>query len=251
MKQTQPLDIAAEHAGFVAGLEAARRVYRHAAQNDSYGSSGQPFYFVSAPELRAMTRAWLAAHRAAADLEIVALVDSLLGGPSHEEKVLAALVLQASGRARRVVGAERVERWLGRLAGWAQIDALCASCFQAAEMLADWPAWRGMIQRLSRSDDINQRRAALVLLVTPTRTSPDARFPALAFEVIGRLQAERPILITKAVSWLLRSMTARHGPEVAAYLEANAALPAVAVRETRIKLATGTKSGRSARPGAA
>jgi hypothetical protein len=35
---------------------------------------------------------------------------------------------------------------------------------------------------------------------------------------------------------------------VAAYLDANAgSLPAIAARETRIKLATGTKSGRSRR----
>jgi hypothetical protein len=41
-------------------------------------------------------------------------------------------------------------------------------------------------------------------------------------------------------------MAGRRGAEVAAYVEANrASLPAVAVRETRTKLATGTKSGRS------
>jgi 3-methyladenine DNA glycosylase AlkD len=62
------------------------------------------------------------------------------------------------------------------------------------------------------------------------------------------LKGERDILITKAVSWLLRSMSARHGPAVAAYLDASAAsLPAVVVRETWTKLRTGTKSGRGAR----
>ncbi len=87
-----------------------------------------------------------------------------------------------------------------------------------------------------------------MLLAAPTRTSDDARFRDLAFAVVERLKAERPILITKAVSWLLRSMALRHGPAVTAYLEANAAsLPAIAVRETRTKLATGTKSGRSRR----
>lgn len=64
--------------------------------------------------------------------------------------------------------------------------------------------------------------------------------------MVERLKGERPILITKAVSWLLRSMALRHGTAVAAYLDANAAsLPAIAVRETRTKLATGTKTGRS------
>ena len=41
-------------------------------------------------------------------------------------------------------------------------------------------------------------------------------------------------------------MVTRHADAVARYLEANAAtLPAIAVRETRTKLATGTKSGKS------
>ena len=92
---------------------------------------------------------------------------------------------------------------------------------------------------------MNRRRAALVLLCTPARTSDDPRFAALAFEVIGRLAPERPILITKAVSWLLRSLAMRRPDDVAAYLEAHAAaLPAIAVRETRKKLASGTKSGK-------
>jgi 3-methyladenine DNA glycosylase AlkD len=110
---------------------------------------------------------------------------------------------------------------------------------------ADWAGWRDLIERLSDDVNINRRRAALVLLTRPTRTSDDPRFRDLAFVVVERLKVERPILITKAVSWLLRSMTARHGPAVAAYLDANAAsLPAIAVRETRAKLASGTKSGR-------
>lgn len=243
-----PIDVQAERAGFVVRLDGARRPYRHAPGNDSYGSSGQPFYFISAPELRAMTRAWLAAHRNCPDAEVVAVADVLFGGPSHEEKVLGALVLQASARARRQVTPAMVETWLGRVAGWAQVDALCASVFSADDLLRDWPGWRDLIRRLSRDDNGHKGRAALVLLATPTRTSDDPRFRDLAFEVIQRLQAERAILITKAVSWLLRSMAQRHPAVVSAYVEANAAaLPAIAVRETRVKLATGTKSGRPAK----
>ena len=94
---------------------------------------------------------------------------------------------------------------------------------------------------------MGKRRAALVLLVTPTRTSDDPRFADLAFAVVTRLAPERDILITKAVSWLLRSLVTRHRDTVIAYLDANAdSLPAIAIRETRTKLKTGTKSGRKA-----
>jgi 3-methyladenine DNA glycosylase AlkD len=119
---------------------------------------------------------------------------------------------------------------------------------RSGPLAADWPAWARLVERLAGDRNINKRRAALVLLTAPTRRSDDPRFRDLALQVVERLKAERPILITKAVSWLLRSMAPRHAPVVADYLEANAAsLPAIAVRETRVKLATGTKSGRSRR----
>lgn len=236
------LDLAAEHAGLVAQLRAAGRPGAY----DSQTSSGHPFFNVSIPDLRRIARGWLAAHRKSAGYaQVLALADRLLTGEAYDEKVLGAVILGYGARARRLATPAMVDAWLGRLVGWAEIDSLCASVFPAEHQLADWPAWRGLIERLARDPNINKRRAALVLLTTPCRTSDDPRFRDLAFAVVERLKAERPILITKAVSWLLRSMTARHAVEVAAYLDANAAtLPAIAVRETRTKLKSGTKSGR-------
>ena len=64
------------------------------------------------------------------------------------------------------------------------------------------------------------------------------------------MKSERPILITKAVSWLLRALADRHHAAVTAYIDANeATLPKIAIREARTKLKTGTKSGRSWRVG--
>jgi hypothetical protein len=60
---------------------------------------------------------------------------------------------------------------------------------------------------------------------------------------LGRLQAERAILVTKAVSWLLRNLSIRHRDVAARYLDENrAALPAIAVREVSAKLQTGRKA---------
>jgi 3-methyladenine DNA glycosylase AlkD len=241
-----PIDIAAEHRALLVQLRAAARPYRGGVQNDSYSGSGRPFLNVSAPERRRQVRAWLAAHRSASNADLLALADSLFTGETHEEKTMGALLLGLSARARRAATPAMVDGWLGRLNGWAEIDCLCASVYSAGELAADWRAWRGLIEQLSLDPNINKRRAALVMLTTPTRTSADIRFRDLGFSVIQRLKGERDILITKAVSWLLRSMAARHGPAVGAYLEAeSASLPAIAVRETRTKLRTGTKSGRS------
>ena len=240
------LDFAAEQAGLVAQLRAAGRPYRGVGQNDSYGSGGHPFFNVPIPDLRRIARGWLAAHRKSADDgEVLALAGRLITGEAYEEKVLGAVILGYSPRARRLATPAMLEAWLDHVAGWAEIDSLCASVFPAEHMAADWPAWRALIERLAGHANINKRRAALVLLCTTSRTSDDLRFRDLAFEVVERLKGERPILITKAVSWLLRSMTQHHAAAVSAYLEANApSLPAIAVRETRTKLRSGTKSGR-------
>ena len=235
-----------DHARLLEEIRAAGRptaADRH--QTDSYSGSGRPFYVVSAPAQRAIARRWLAERGALGSDAFLAVVESLFDGVSHEEKTLAALLLRENRKARRAVRPADVDRWLGKLNGWAEIDGLCQNHFAAEEMIADWPGWKALIEGLSRDADINKRRAAMVLLNAPVRYSDDARFVGLALAVIDRLKAERDILITKAVSWLLRSMITRHRAAVEACLAAHgSSLPAVAVRETRIKLATGTKSGR-------
>jgi 3-methyladenine DNA glycosylase AlkD len=239
------LDIAAEHAALLAQLRAAGGPYYGGDQNDSYTGSGHPFFTVSVPNMRAIGRAWLAAHRKAADTDLLAVADALFRGKHYEEKILAPILLSASRAARRAATPADVDAWLDDLNGWAEIDSLCASVFPAGEMAAAWPAWRDLIERLSADPNINRRRAALVLLVTPARTSDDPRFAELAYAVVDRLAPERHILITKAVSWLLRSLAMRQPAAVSAYLDANRAiLPAIAVRETRKKIESGTKSGR-------
>lgn len=50
-------------------------------------------------------------------------------------------------------------------------------------------------------------------------------------------------MITKAVSWLLRSMIRHYKQEVSDYVDANInTLPKIAVRETLVKLKTGKKT---------
>jgi 3-methyladenine DNA glycosylase AlkD len=245
---TVVFDVEAERAALVGQLRAAGRPDRGAGPNDSYTGSGHPFFNVSAPNLRRIARVWQAAHRKDADADLMAVTDALICGEVYEEKVLGAVLLQSNPRIWRQATPAMVDRWLDDLKGWAEIDSLCAGAFWTEALAADWPAWSALIATLAGDANINKRRAALVLLTAPTRRADDPRFRDLALEVVERLKGERPILITKAVSWLLRSMAPRHGTAVAAYLDADAGtLPAIAVRETRTKLATGTKAGRSRR----
>ena len=208
----------------------------------AYLGSDHVFHNVTAPDQRRIAKAWMAAHKDMQPEAFLAVLDSLFAGASHEEKTLAATLLACSPRGRARFGPAEVDQWLDHLVGWAQVDSLCQNVFTAPELLTDWSAWQALIRRLARDPNINRRRASLVLLTGVVRRSPDVRLRDLAFETIEQLKAERPILITKAVSWLLRSLLTHHRDAVAGYLDAEAAsLPAIAVRETRRKLMTGRK----------
>ena len=204
---------------------------------------------MSVPVRRAVVRSWLREHRSADPADLLTVVGALLTeGDTYEEQTAGGEVLRFRADVRALVEPRQLEEWLRHQVGWAEVDSLCQSTFPAEQLLSRWAEWKALIVRLSESDNINQRRAALVLLTGPVTHSADGRLSDLAFAVIDRLAPERPILITKAVSWLLRCLVRTHREEVETYLAGKGAeLPAIAVRETRTLLATGTKSGRSRR----
>ena len=81
-----------------------------------------------------------------------------------------------------------------------------------------------------------------MLLVKPTRESDDIRLKKQAFITIEKLIHEKDILITKAISWLLRQLITNHKEEVSAFLDLHSEeIPKIAIRETRRKLETGKK----------
>lgn len=236
-----------EHARLLADLERLAPPPERRPPPGYLGQGSHPLLGVSVPAKRALAKAWATARKAAPPAEVLAVVGSLYQGASYDEKTLAPLILAAHRPARLAVRPDDVRRWLGGLVGWAEVDHLCQNLFPPEQLLADWPAWGGMIAGLASDPAVSRRRAALVLLTGPVKRSPDPRLRDLAFANLQALQGERDVLVAKAVSWLLRALVAHHPQAVAGYLEAHAAaLPAIAVRETRGKLVTGRKSGRSA-----
>ena len=232
-----------EHKALLEELKAAARPADSRFDPASYLKSGATFINVAVPEQRRIAKTWLKAHGDWTTREILTLVGELVEGGSHEEKTVGLHLAEGLGRGRRPFGPAQVDPWLDHLVGWAEVDSLCQSMFGPEDLLGDWSIWSGFIRRLSKDANINKRRASLVLLNRSTRTSPDPRVRDLAFETVEVLKGEREIIITKAVSWLLRSMGEQHPAEVLAYLDAEGpTLPAIAVRETRIKLTTGRKT---------
>lgn len=238
----------AEHVRLLAELERLAPPPERRPPAGYLGQGDHPLLGVPVPVKRKLARAWAQGREAAAVLQVA---ESLYGGASYDEKTLASMLLGQHRAAREVATPLDVERWMGGLQGWAEVDHLCQNLFPAEQLLADWTGWSAMLRRLAQAAEPSRRRAALVLLVGPLRRCTDPRLAKLALENVERLRRERDPLITKAVSWVLRALVFHHRQTAERYLEAHAAeLPPIAVRETRAKLDTGVKSGRRSRAAA-
>ncbi len=180
------------------------------------------------------------------EVKTVNLLDSLYqNGTTYTEIAVAAVILGLSKSLLKNFNPKHLDLWLNFTHGWAENDVLCQSNFSSEILLSKWEKWEKILKEFNRSANINKRRASLVLLTKSLRQSDDERLSKLAFENIENLKSEKEILITKAVSWLLRSLVKFHKNEVAKYLKKNKeSLPKIAYREALNKIETGRKSGK-------
>ena len=175
----------------------------------------------------------------------LALLDQLYAGECFEQRVLAGFLLGMLHDLRHTVDLQRLRTWLAGAAGWAEVDTTCQSAWTAQEVLVRWQEWQPFLSALTEDPNISLRRASLVLLVAPLRKNTDERLMQQAFATVERLQHEKNVMITKAISWVLRTMAPLQPESVAVFLDSHAAtLPSIAIRETRKKLDTGRKTTR-------
>lgn len=212
---------------------------------DNYLGNSHPRFPISNPELRSIASEFMRNHADLSAKELAELVTNLIHAKSGTEKMMGGILLDYSKLPQRKFNPDVFDDWLEYLEGWAEIDILCTGKYSRTEIPGQWNAWKPLLKRFSKSKMVGKRRASLVLMCSPLRYTHNAAMGRFAFENIIRLSGERDVLITKAVSWLLRSMIKLYRSEVEAFIgEQQASLPAIAVRETRIKLSTGVKSGK-------
>lgn len=199
-------------------------------------------YGIDTPTRKDIVRKWKNEHHDLSYEAYLKLTISLNRGYSFEEKLLSSSVLGSFPTYLKQIDPMFLDGLLEHLTGWAEIDSLCQSTFGADEMLAQWDKWKKVLQQFNQSSWISKRRASLVLLTKPCRQSNDKRLSILAFQNTTNLMHEKDILITKAISWLLRALIKHHKDEVSQYLKENESrLPKIAVREVRRKIETGKK----------
>lgn len=237
------MNILNEHRGLISELKKLEPKIKKIHYGDSYTGSDHFYYGVSVPKRRLLLKNWLKGNKKLSSQEIIELADFLFKGKSHEEKTMGGYLLSYSPKARDGVSLAMLNSWLDELNGWAEIDSLCQNIWQADELLSEWESWKKFLSKLSKDKNINKRRASLVLLVGPTWKCDDQRLHNLAYKNIERLKEEKDILITKAISWLLRSMADTRKKDVESYInKEDKTLPKIAIRETKKKLLTGKKN---------
>ena len=211
-------------------------------QRPEHLGTKRKWYGLKNEQSRGIVLEFIAGHKSLSYDEWLALIDALYRGDSYEERCAPRMLFRKFARYRRQLPLDQLDAWLGCLNGWAEVDSTCQTVFTDKDLLADWAGWSSLLASLARDDNTNKRRAALVLLTAPLSQSSDARILSLSLALIDHLKCEKDGRITKAISWLLRKGIKQHRDAIAAYIEANAAsLPAIALRETRRKLATGKK----------
>jgi 3-methyladenine DNA glycosylase AlkD len=211
---------------------------------DHYLGNSNLRYPINTPQLRKLARAWIRANRSLTAMEFDRLLTQLIEAPSSTEKSLAGILLGYLNAEQRKFNPARFDHWLDHLTGWAEVDAVCSGKYMALEIPENPEFWKKTLTRFSKSKNIHKRRASIVMLVSPFHSGRHDALAELALANVDRLKHEKEILITKAISWVLRSLIKHHRKLVRDYVRKNRhSLPAIAVRETLIKLKTGRKNG--------
>ena len=177
--------------------------------------------------------------------KLVDLLSRLFAADTFEEYLIGGKIFTLlKPEVRTKISFDQLEKWLAKARGWVEIDIICQSSYSGAEVLARRSDWEKMIRKFSRSKIISLRRASLVLQNLSIRKTNEKKLRRLAFEIVEQLKPEKEVLITKAISWLLRSLSELDKEEVRTYLlENEASIPRLAFRETMKKIETGTKNG--------
>lgn len=213
---------------------------------DSYLGNDHLRYPINNPTLRSIAKEWMRSHRDLSRDKFRDLLTSLIEGESCTEKMMAGILMGYSSKDQRTFDPMIFDRWLDHLVGWVEVDTVCTGDFITSQLPNEWTKWKKLVVKLSKDENINKRRASLVLFCSPLGRVKDDRIAQVALKNVERLKTEKDVRITKAISWVLRSMIKHYRTMVTAYLkEYGDTLPRIALRETKVKLKTGIKSQRA------
>jgi 3-methyladenine DNA glycosylase AlkD len=210
---------------------------------DSYLGNEHPRFAINAPTLRAIAKDWMRAHKDMTPKQFAAMLTSMAAGQSGTEKVMVGILLDNATKDQKQFDPKLFDKWLNHLVGWAEVDSVCTGKYCNTEIPENIAVWQKILTGFAKSKNINKRRASIVFLCSPLSHFDDGKLADIALANVDRLKGEKEIIITRAISWVLRSMVKHHRKALEKYLKENEkSLPSIAVRETKIKLKTGKKT---------
>jgi 3-methyladenine DNA glycosylase AlkD len=232
------LDLAAEAGAITASLRAL------APERTSVPviKTSRPFYGARVGDLRRTAADWRRRHRDATPAQVAELADRLWNAGIREEQLVACFLLAGDRAALAATDPDRVGRhWTALLDNWETTDQLGMNVLGPLVALDPDRRFR-LLQAMAADPHPWTRRIALVACTRLARAGDAAElWPGVA-ELLRSLAGDREAALPKASSWVLRSWLVPCPGEVAAFVDRHQdRLPALAVRETRAKLATGTK----------
>lgn len=232
------------HAGLLKAIKAkSGKPTKHTFLNNYLGTA-HPRYAINNSGMRAIAKAYMKSHSLNVH-SFTDLITGLIEGKSFTEKVMAGFLLDCAHQELLKFDPMLFDHWLSHVQGWAEVDTLCAGKYSKSEVAQQFATWKKILVRFSKSKAIEKRRASLVLCCAPLRSDRNEAILKVVFQNIKRLKSEKDVLITKAISWVLRSAIRHHKTEVQDFLKQHEhTLPKIAVRETWAKLKTGRKTKR-------
>ena len=206
-----------------------------------YLGTTHKLYNVAIPDMRLIAKEWAKSHENISLKELVTLCNKLFQGESREEKVSAAMLLSRFPEFLVDVSEKYIDSWMGELIGWEEVDSFCDEV--DVWLREDKKKRIALLQKWSNDEQIEKRRASLVVLCSSVRRDEDPRLLKIALRCIDTSKYEKHVMVTKAISWLLRTLLKYHADAVKLYVKNHAtSLPKIAVRETLKKLETGKKT---------
>ena len=208
-----------------------------------YAPSALRWVGASVPQFRSVVRKYAVVLKDAPAADVRSVAMRLVKGRGAEARQVGYELIQRRKDVRSSLTRTQIEA-LGRgNDNWASVDGF--SAYIAG------PAWKqGLVtdrdvMRWAKSPNPWWRRTALASSVALNRRTPGSTGDApRTLRVCRALAADPHPLVTKAVSWALRSLVAHDPAAVRSFVEDHkAVLPSSVIREVRTKLATGRKSG--------
>jgi 3-methyladenine DNA glycosylase AlkD len=204
--------------------------------------TSRPFYGARVGDLRGTAADWRRGHRDATPAQVAELADRLWNAGIREEQLVACFLLAGDRAALAATDPARVGwHWTALLDNWETTDQLGMNVLGPLVGLDPDRRFR-LLRAMAADPHPWTRRVALVACTRLARAGDAAELWPQVAELLLGLAADREAALPKASSWVLRSWLVPCPQEVAAFVDRHQGrLPAVAVRETRAKLDTGSK----------